>query len=129
MKKNKEEIIYEWYAKADSDIAMAIKAIDFPPIILDGACFHCQQAVEKYLKAYLIYHGKDVVKTHSLDFLIDSISEFDVDFASIDTKDLEDFSVDIRYPDDATAPTLEEAEEYLQIAEAVKELVRKKIVF
>ncbi len=129
MKKDKEDIIQQWYAKADSDIIMARKAIDFPPIVLDGACFHCQQAVEKYLKAYLIYQCKEIIKTHDLTLLLKSCSEFDYDFDNIKLKDLEVFAVDIRYPDDARVPTLEEAKEYLQIAEAVKELVRKKNVF
>jgi HEPN domain-containing protein len=81
------------------------------------------------LKAYLIYQDKIIKKTHDLIVLQEFCSELDSDFEQFKLTKLDDFSVDIRYPDDAIAPTLEEAKEYLQIAEAVKELVRKKIIF
>jgi len=127
MRKNKSEIIKEWFEKADNDLLSARRLMEIPPPILDTACFHCQQVVEKYLKAYLIYQGKDIIKTHDVTLLLKSCSEFDYGFESINMKNLEDFSVDIRYPDDALIPSLEEAKEYLQIAEDIKELVRKKI--
>jgi HEPN domain-containing protein len=53
-------------------------------MILDSACFHCQQAVEKSLKAFLCYMGKDIEKTHSITFLLSECSFFDPVFGSID---------------------------------------------
>jgi HEPN domain-containing protein len=41
--------------------------IELNPIILDIACFHCQQAVEKYLKSFLLYRGQELIKTHNLE--------------------------------------------------------------
>ncbi|MDR1523523.1 MAG: HEPN domain-containing protein [Endomicrobium sp.] len=37
--------------------------------------FHCQQAIEKYFKAYLIENGWELQKTHDLDFLLAKIKE------------------------------------------------------
>jgi len=129
MNEDKKEYILQWFEKADYDIVMVHRAIGIAPPILDSACFHCQQAVEKYLKAYLVYQDKIIKKTHDLIALQELCSDFDPDFDRIDVKDLDNFSVDIRYPDDAVVPSLEEAKEYLQITEEIKELVRKKIIF
>jgi HEPN domain-containing protein len=104
-------------------------AIEMNPLILDAACFHCQQCVEKYLKAYLFYKGEEILKIHDLTRLRKGCAKFDSDFADINFKDLNAYAVEARYPDNFLAPDLSEAKEYLQIAEAVKGLVRKKIIF
>jgi len=127
MNEEKKNILLKWFEKADHDIINATLVVSYEPKVLDTACFHCQQAVEKYLKAYLIYQGKENRKTHSLDLLLKHCKEYDYDFENIDFKNLEDFAVDTRYPDDALVPSLEEAKEYLQMAEDVKKLVMSKI--
>lgn len=129
MNDDKKKQLLQWYEKADHDIIMAKRAIEISPFVLDSACFHFQQAVEKYLKAYIIYQGKEVKKTHNIIFLKESCAEYDGDFENIDIKDLNDFAADIRYPDDSITPTLDETKEYLQIAESIRELVRRKIIF
>ena len=53
----KEEIIEEvklWIKKADADLRVAKELLDLneEPWVIT---FHAQQAIEKYLKAYLIY--------------------------------------------------------------------------
>ena len=98
MNPEKEKRIKGWFENADHDIIMAHKAIDFAPIVLDSACFHCQQTVGKYLKAYIIIQGKDIKKTHNLKFLLDICEEYDYDFENIELKDLNFYSSDIRYP-------------------------------
>jgi HEPN domain-containing protein len=128
MNEEKKAEITRWYEKADHDIKNAKIVISSAPDILDTACFHCQQAVEKYLKAYLLYQGEVIKKTHSLDWLLKHCAVFDYDFEKFDFKNLEDFAVEIRYPDDALVPSFEEAKEYLQIAETVKALVLSKVI-
>ncbi|MBN2050303.1 MAG: HEPN domain-containing protein [Spirochaetales bacterium] len=47
------------------------KTLDYPaPGPLEIICFHCQQAAEKALKAYLAYNEIRPPKTHDLDELI-----------------------------------------------------------
>jgi HEPN domain-containing protein len=86
MKQDKKEEILKWFEKADHDIIMAQRAIEIAPLILDSACFHCQQTVEKYLKAYLLYQGKDIKKTHNLIFLREQCADFDSDFENFNFK-------------------------------------------
>ena len=51
----KIELVIEWLHKAKNDLGIAKLAIDNEVEYTDAICFHCQQAVEKYLKSYLIY--------------------------------------------------------------------------
>jgi HEPN domain-containing protein len=129
MNKDDIDFIKQWFEKADHDIIAAHRLIEITPVILDNACFHCQQAAEKYLKAYLLYKRHRIKKIHFVSQLQVSCAEFDKEFAIIDLKNLDLFAVDARYPDDSIVPTLDEAKEYLRIAEDIKELVRKKVIF
>ena len=61
--------------------------------ILDISCFHFQQAVEKYLKTFLIFHNKDFPKTHNIDLLLKSCGAINDRFEELDVKKLEDFAV------------------------------------
>jgi HEPN domain-containing protein len=47
-----------WLIKAESDFRVIEHELKLPDdeIVKDAVCFHCQQAVEKYLKAFLIHH-------------------------------------------------------------------------
>lgn len=124
-----QDYIKQWLSKAEDDLNATRRLIEIEPYILDPACFHCQQAVEKYLKAYLVYKEFDFEKTHNIKYLLKECSKFDADFKNFDVKNINDFAVDIRYPDDALMPDLDKAKEFLQIAEQIKTLVENKIVF
>jgi HEPN domain-containing protein len=52
-----------WLAKADQDPGAARMLLDGYP---DVALFHCQQAVEKALKAFLVWHDVPFRKSHDL---------------------------------------------------------------
>ena len=90
--------------------------------------FHCQQAAEKFLKAFLICNGVDVKKTHSIEFLLSECGDFDSEFLDIDPKNLSDFGVDVRYPGDMYEPTEEETIEHKEIAYLIKTIVEVKIL-
>lgn len=127
MNNEKREKILKWYEKADHDLENAKLVILHNSKILDTACFHCQQSIEKYLKAYLVYQGRVIKKTHNLRFLQNSCAEYDDDFKSLNFKDLNTYASEARYPDDFLEPSLAETTEYLQIAEDVKKLVLNKV--
>lgn len=62
-----EQYIRDWIEKANKDIK-AVEKLRDDKDITEIVCFHCQQAVEKYLKALLIYKNQDIPKTHNIDF-------------------------------------------------------------
>jgi uncharacterized protein len=54
----------EWLRKAESDLKSADHLFRASPPILDTTLFHCQQAAEKALKAFLAWHDVPLSKTH-----------------------------------------------------------------
>jgi HEPN domain-containing protein len=120
--------IESWLNKAEHDILSAQRLLEIEPVILDNACFHCQQAIEKCLKAYLIYNGFDIQKTHDIIALLGQCSNFDTVFGTIDPLDINSYAVQGRYPDSNLMPEKEEAESFYQLALQIKQLVTEKII-
>jgi HEPN domain-containing protein len=127
MNKATREFVIQWMKKANEDLLVVKKLTEFEMVALSSVCFHCQQAVEKYLKAYLISNGKEIKKTHNIEFLLSECEDFDSEFAEIDPKNLSDFGVEIRYPGDLYSPSEKETNEYIEIAHHVKKKVIEKI--
>lgn len=119
------EFVREWLLKAEHDIIAAQRLIEIEPMILDGACFHCQQAIEKSLKGFLTYSGKHVEKTHNINFLLEECSEIN----SFEPKDINDYAVEARYTDNSIIPDVEEATYYYKLAIQIYSLVKEKVVF
>lgn len=61
--------------------------------------FHCQQAVEKLLKAWLSFSGVTFPRTHDLRILFDMASDIDRRAVAIfrELEDLTDYGVQFRY--------------------------------
>jgi len=49
--------IEQWMIKANEDLLVVEKLTESEIIANASVCFHCQQAVEKFLKAFLITNG------------------------------------------------------------------------
>ena len=63
------------FAKADEDRKLVLRVIDDESISNEIVGFHCQQAVEKYLKSVLVRRGIDYGRTHDLTYLVNVIKE------------------------------------------------------
>jgi len=116
----------EWVEKADRDLKLAKLAMEND--ILDYALFHAQQAVEKYLKSFLIKNKTDFRKKHDLFYLLGMCIDIDGEFRKLLELGLEIFenAVAIRYPSDFY-PEHTTIEEAIKIAETVREFVLKKL--
>lgn len=66
----------EWFERGNHDIETAQLLFDERGYT-DSIAYHIQQAIEKYLKGYLVLHGKKPPKIHELDTLLHKIAEFD----------------------------------------------------
>uniref|UniRef100_A0A7V5XH28 HEPN domain-containing protein n=1 Tax=Thermodesulfobacterium geofontis TaxID=1295609 RepID=A0A7V5XH28_9BACT len=121
----------KWLIKAINDYKSAQKLLSQSEeeIITDTACFHCQQAVEKMLKAFLINHDIEFGRTHSIEYLIKLCSKVDKEFEKLYeiTEGLTEYAVDVRYPEEFYIPSVEEAKEALNAATKVKEFVLRKL--
>lgn len=124
MKKEKAEYIKNWLFRANEDIAVINDLINFgTEYYASTICFHAQQATEKFLKAFLVYHNIDFPRTHDVDYLISECQKINKNAFNIDLKSLTDFGVSVRYPDDFYIPEVKEALEYKDIALKVKNAV------
>ena len=92
----------EWLKKGDSDLRTAEILVkeEHPPT--DTACFHCQQAVEKYLKGYLTFKRIDFLKSHDLDYLLKLCKDSNKKFADYGETvlALNKYGIEPRYPAD-----------------------------
>ena len=130
MTKEKDEYLKNWFYRAKEDIAVIDNLfITDPAFYSSTICFHAQQAVEKYLKAFLVYHNVDFPRTHDVDFLLIECKKIDSKDFDVDLDSLSDFGVNIRYPDDFYVPDKDETILYREIAHSIKKIVEKKINF
>jgi len=116
------ETTLEWFYFAEADLDSAL--------ILNNAyrkhdaiiCYHCQQAAEKYLKAFLCYNGVIPPKIHVLETLCALCSEFDSSFNEIarDCAYLSPFAIHARYPLEMEIANLNIVKS-LEIAQKVKD--------
>jgi HEPN domain-containing protein len=101
----------EWLEKVGLDLRGARIDLEAKPPLPEDALFHCQQAVEKSMKAFLAWHDVAFRKTHSLEELGAACEHLDpalkpfVDAAV----PLTEFAWAFRYPGDRPTPTDEEA--------------------
>lgn len=112
------EAVRQWRAKAESDwktIEILIENEEAPQDII---CFHCQQFVEKLLKALLTARGIEAPKTHDLRRLIQLIAPFAPELGIFsDRVDLLTMhGVQSRYPDDYREISRAEARKMMELA-------------
>ncbi|MEX2428197.1 MAG: HEPN domain-containing protein [Bacteroidales bacterium] len=121
--------IKQWISKGDHDLGTAKVTYLHIPEYLDTVTFHCQQAVEKYLKAYLIFQSTAFRFSHDLIYLLDLITQRDSDFESYyDTvSELQGYAVEIRYPNETIYLSNEEVENAIMIAKRIRDFVTTKM--
>ena len=126
----KHEVVRRWVKKADNDLKAAEHLIQFEEPLTDIISFHCQQAVEKYLKAYLTFVDARVKKTHDLEVILNQCIEKDREFDKLDMErisKLSFYAVGIRYPEEYFELSAEETKELFETAKQVREFVLKKL--
>lgn len=119
----------EWQEKAEEDMQsghILIKHGGAPASI----AFHAQQVAEKYLKGFIVFHGKSFEKTHHLDELINECKKVDNSFEDFadEIAMLDDYYIEARYPVDIKEDiSLEEATEALEKSTKIRDFVLSKI--
>jgi len=91
----------EWVAKAEGDRATAERELRATTDLnLDAVCFHCQQCVQKYLKARLQEANILVPRTHDLTTLLDLLLPIEPTWKRLRAglQRLSTFAVVYRYP-------------------------------
>lgn len=91
--------------------------------------FHCQQAVEKLLKAYLVNNRIEFGKTHSFEYLIKLCSNIDKEFEMFYeiTASLTDYAVEVRYLDEFYITSIKETKEAFESVTKAKNFILQKL--
>ena len=112
----------DWLDKAEKDLQRVEKRLENGDT--EDAAFHLQQAVEKYLKGYLLSKGWKFKPVHDLERLLDDAVQFDSDFERFREicQEITSYYIEERYPFFAPEPSKEEVADALDTA---KELVKR----
>lgn len=122
---------HDWLLKADRDLGLATHASQHTPEYPDLICYHCQQAAEKYLKSLVIHHGLLLRRTHDLEDLLDVLSPLQPTIVELfyeKARIINDYGVQIRYPDPMGDPSDADVLEALEAAEFFREFAFSIIV-
>jgi len=125
----KEEFTREWVRKAESDFKTAAHLLKSSPDLAEGTAFHSQQAAEKYLKAFLVWHQIEFQKTHDIEALLRLAGKVDDKIPEIlaDTVILTPYGVDYRYPGEYPEVGMSDAERAFLLADRVRAEVRSRL--
>lgn len=123
----------KWLKFAKDDLRSA--EILLAEKIFNMVCFHCQQAVEKSLKAFLRHRIKKIPYIHILEELCERCIKIDSSFSNFidDCIALDIYYQPTRYPEAPTGslpegmPTREQADEALQKAKNIFDFVQQKL--
>lgn len=121
----RRELVRQWRDKAEQDMKAAEILVAAEPPFRSAACFHAQQAAEKYLKAFLTHHQIEFPKTHAIEELLELARPRSADLALQlkDAASLSPYGVDVRCPGDAPEPDLDEARKAIELARKVRDTV------
>jgi HEPN domain-containing protein len=116
----------DWLDKAAKDLQRVEKRLKDGD--MEDAAFHLQQAIEKYLKGYLLSKGWKFKPIHDLERLLDDAAQFDSDlerFREI-CQEITSYYMEERYPFFVSEPNKEEVAEALEMAtELVKRILEE----
>jgi HEPN domain-containing protein len=122
-----------WIGFAGKDLLTVSEIIENPDLT-NVVTFHCQQAIEKYFKAFKLEHDKPLLKIHNLLALYGMMKEtinleLNEDLLSM----INDIYLESRYPgeigllDDGSMPTSEQANQFFNFAKEVEVKIKNEL--
>lgn len=114
------QAVRAWMEKAFSDWTVVEILIGDARSPANAICFHCQQYVEKLLKAYLTMHGHSVPRTHDLRLLVQLAETTLPSLASLRDAagELAVHGVQSRYPDEVDPVSQEDMHRMVDVVDS-----------
>ncbi|MFH0727763.1 MAG: HEPN domain-containing protein [Pseudomonadota bacterium] len=125
----KLEFTREWIRKAENDYRTDKYLSDANEEYTYGVTFHSQQAAEKYIKAFLVWHQIEFKKTHDIALLLALASKADPELSAIlnDAEELTPYGAEYRYPGDYPDVSAEDSEKTLRLATTARTEIRNRM--
>ena len=122
-----------WIGFAEKDLLTVSEIIE-NPALTNIVIFHCQQAIEKYFKAFILEKEKPLMKIHNLLTLYGTIKEIvdlklDEDLLST----INDIYLESRYPgeigllDESSMPAIEQANQFYVFAKEIESKIKNEV--
>ncbi len=123
------ELVQDWVRKAALDYRTVERLMQDQDRLREIIAFHCQQAVEKYLKTFLVRHQLEFPKTHNIRQLLMLVARVSPDMAASlkDAAGLSPYGVDVRYPGDLPEVLPGQEDRLFQLARHVKDTVMAQL--
>ncbi|MBI1927582.1 HEPN domain-containing protein [Candidatus Poribacteria bacterium] len=124
-----ENIVEKWLKRARSNLARARAGKVSEEVLYEDLCFDCQQAVEKSLKALLVFINVEFPWTHLIARLIELVEANGIDTPEEvkEAASLTEYAANTRYPGNYEPLDEEDYKEALEIAERVVNWVEGKL--
>ena len=118
--------VENWILLADKDLHAAEIILGAEDPLTNIVAFHCQQTIEKYLKAFLIEKDIPIIRTHdliNLNAMIKEVKDLDIDEDMLIT--INEVYIETRYPCELGLipdgmPSVEQAKEFMDFTKEVK---------
>jgi HEPN domain-containing protein len=119
----------EWFQRAADDLGAAAHDLTAKPALTRDATFHAQQAAEKAMKGFLMWHGRPFRKTHNLVELGGQCVQIDRGLEEIlrGAAPLTEYAWKFRYPGEGESPTVELARAALATARSVYDALLSRL--
>lgn len=123
-----QRVASRWIAKADEDLGAAERLLAIDDSLASVVCFHSQQAVEKLIKALLVFGGVPFARTHDVIQLVQMLpQDLALSVPLADLAPLNRYAVEARYPIGDEPLTGDEARAAIALAQRVREVVRGSV--
>lgn len=121
------QVVREWVGKAENDLKNAAHTLGLAEECpTDTVCFHAQQCVEKYIKAFLVSAGIDFPKTHDIGELKTLMpANARPSLSAEQERTLTGYAIVTRYPAGYEDISLREARLAVRIARSVRKEIRR----
>ena len=122
-----KKLVEDWMTFADEDLSVADVLSNHS--MTNAMAFHCQQAIEKYLKAFLIENDIPLQKIHDLNRLNETVKKVrDLGIDEDKLAEINEVYFDTRYPGEFGLtpngmPTGEQIKGFIAFAKEVKTII------
>lgn len=129
MNEQNHEAVRQWRAKAQSDWDAVEILIASERCPNDTVCFHCQQFVEKLLKALLTQNDIEAPKTHDLRRLIQLTQPFapELSLLADESDELTVHGVETRYPGELRQIKKTEMKRLVELSQRFRDILLLKL--